>query len=173
MILKPAYLLPLGLFLVGFGCSSPTEEIQENAIERQIEANTGTNANVDIQDDTVTFRDENTNMVIGNNAALPDGWPTDLVVPENGRIVVAAVTRENGGGATLSAESPLTPGELAAWYAAQMKTKGYAQESSANFGGSVSASYKKGESTIGFLFSASSGGDANFRSLVTAGYSVE
>ncbi len=72
-------------------CGGGTDE----AIEQQIENETGLDTQVDSDNGTITASQDGTSVTVGEEADLPDGWP-DLPTPDGGEIISSTSSDKNG-----------------------------------------------------------------------------
>ena len=59
------------------GCGSAVENVAENAVERAIENEVGGDANVDVDEDSVTIESEEGSITAGSGS-VPDDFPSDV-----------------------------------------------------------------------------------------------
>jgi hypothetical protein len=132
------------------GCGSATEESIEEAIEQ------GTGGDVEIEDDGLSFTDDEGNEVrVGDAAEVPDAWPEDAPVPQ-GTILSSTTT---GGTTTLLVTVAGTPQETFEALTGEFADQGWAEESTTEFGGLYSATYTKDDRTGSIT--VLDGGDGN------------
>jgi hypothetical protein len=88
--------LAASLVLVGAaGCSS--EDAGEKAGERLAEEMMGGDVDINAEDGSVKLTDEEGNTSeYGSGAELPEGWPSDLALPDGVTILGSSTRTENG-----------------------------------------------------------------------------
>ena len=122
-----------------------TKEAVENAIENQIEASTGTDAQVDIKNGNVavTSSSGTSTASYGGNVSLPSDFPGDVPTPQGATLTTAYGGRESGK-ATYGLIYTLSGGVVtnaATTYQNQLQSAGFAIESTGTYaanGSSVS-----------------------------------
>src|SRR5947207_1113233 len=87
------------LMLAGFGCGSVAQTITDKAanvaVNSAINSQTGGNANVDLQNGTVNFKDKDGNTVnYGTNATIPDNFPKAVPVYQGATVVLASTSTD-------------------------------------------------------------------------------
>ncbi len=65
------------------------------AVEEQIKNQTGQDADVDVNDGTITASQDGTSVTIGEDANLPADWP-DLPTPDGGQVISSTSSDKNG-----------------------------------------------------------------------------
>lgn len=111
--------LMLTAFLLG-GCSS--------AGEKAVETGTGGKVKVDTQSGKVKVETEEGQAEIeaGSELSLPEGFPEDFPLYENGKIKSSIKsTSEGKEGYMILVESEDAPADVASWYKDALKQKGY------------------------------------------------
>ncbi|HLD20957.1 MAG TPA: hypothetical protein VJB64_02580 [Patescibacteria group bacterium] len=136
--------LPLSLLsvvLIGGGCFNT---VTETTIERQIESETGGSADVDIQDNAITYTDEETGGTVttGSDISLPDDFPTDFFVYDGDiTIISAANIPEQGVSLMFSSEDSLE--DIATWYEEELTSDGWTRDQGHDLQGQLVRSYVK------------------------------
>jgi len=137
----------LGLILTGAGCSSP--------VSVPIAPGVTTNGN------TTTYQNDNTTVNVGQGTQIPSNFPTDVPQYKNSTVTEAAVTNENGAGATLGFTTPDAATDVSSWYDTTLKAAGWTSTSNYNASGSSSALYTKGTETLDVTITAANGEPTN------------
>ena len=151
-------LLPLSLLsliFVGGGCFNFATE---TAMERQIESNTGGEADVDVQDNAITYTDEETGgkVSVGSDISLPADFPSDFPVYDgNISIISAANIPTEGVSLMFSSEDSLA--EIAAWYESELVADGWTKAQGYNLQGRVVQSYSNADMTMGISLAEDAG----------------
>jgi len=140
------------------GCKKISQSVTEKAIEE------GTGAkSVDLDKGKMQVEGPNgQKMALGDNVALPDGWPKDRVPPYPGAKITAAVSA--GGQLSYVAETTDSPEKVKAFY--KSKLTGYKEEGAFTTPTAVTVAYKSAAETVSFTASAS--GDKTMISLAVA-----
>ena len=88
---RPSLFAALALSLVLSACGQSEEKAAETLVEKALEANTGHEVDVDVDDDgqTVTIKtDQGTlTQTSGDNVALPDDFPADVSLPDDYKLM--------------------------------------------------------------------------------------
>lgn len=148
--------------LAGFGCS-PTERIAEEATEAAINSELGGRGNVEIDEGTVRFEDEETGTTTawGEDVDVPSDFPTDVPIYENGTVVGVTVTREGDAqGSWISFTTSDSAAVAIGWYETRLVAAGWTQQASYSIQGTEMRSYAKGDATI----TVSAGSDESSKS---------
>ncbi len=151
--MKSSATLPLALavvLLAGFGCS-PTGRIAEEATEATINSRLGGSGNVEIDEGTVRFEDEEsgTTTAWGEDVDVPEDFPSDVPIYENGSVVGVTVTREGDSqGAWISFATSDSATVAIDWYETRLVAAGWTQQASYSVQGTQMRSYAKDDATI-------------------------
>lgn len=145
----------LSLILVGGGCFNAETE---TAIEREIESETGGSADVDVEDDAITYTDEETGATVrtGSDISLPSDFPTDFFVYDGDISIISAANVPNEG-VSLMFSSQDSLSEVVAWYEGELTADGWVKSQGYTLQGSVMQAYTKGELMTALSLSESSG----------------
>jgi len=84
--------LVLGLSFTLTGCfKSPSEKFAEKMVEKTIESQTGGKVDVDTNSGTMDFKSEDGTMQVstGGEVSLPDGFPEELILASDAKVVLA------------------------------------------------------------------------------------
>lgn len=132
--------------LVGAGgCKRAAENTAETFVEKAIERESGGKADVDLKGGTMTIKTGEGEVIVtaaAEGIALPADFPKDVFVPGEGRITHSLKTSE---GFQLMVQTPLAAARAAEQVAAEMKARGWEQESSFNSAETVVYSFQKEE----------------------------
>ena len=115
-------LLVVGCLVAADGCKRAAEKMAAKAIERS----SGGKVNVDIS--------------ASGTATIPEGFPKDVLVPQDAKIVISAKVPE---GFVVTMQSKELLDAVVKKYGAEMKTHGWTEQASVNMGDSVMLSYAK------------------------------
>ena len=109
----PSILAAVALALVLSACGKAQDKAAETLAEKALEASSGQDVDIQSTDDgqTVTFKtDQGTiKQSTGDNVALPDGFPTDVLLPDDYK-VMSVMTM--GAVTSLVLQSPDAPSDL-------------------------------------------------------------
>ena len=158
--------LALGLVFVGAACSS--SDAADKLTEKAIEKSSGGDVDIDSEDGTVKYTDENGNEtemnVDGSGAKLPDGWPKDLAPPDSVKLISTGTTTVSGVKTmTVLGEADASVDDLAAGVKGQITDAGFdiTQDTSTDVtgGGYVGMTATKGgqELTVAIASGATGG----------------
>lgn len=89
LVAGTALLLASGVSLTACGGATSA------AVEEQIKNETGQDADVDVDDGTITASQDGTSVTIGEDANLPADWP-DLPTPDGGQVISSTSSDKNG-----------------------------------------------------------------------------
>lgn len=154
------------LMLVGGGCTQNIAERAVNkAIENKIEAETGHNADVNVNDGSITFTDNESGATgqFGGNVKLGDDFPSDVPLPNDINISGTATTPD---GVWVTYTSNQSASDLSAWYEAELIADGFTKQGSFTTGTSSSWAFVKGDISIGVIITDGSD-DAKTTVMVT------
>lgn len=135
--------------LVGGGCTeSLAERAVDRAIEKRIESETGHEADVDINDGSITFTDNASGATgqFGGNVKLPSDFPSDIPLP-NGITLSGTASTPEGDWVTYTTDQ--SAADLGAWYEAELTADGFTKQGSFTTGTSSSWAFEKGSVSIG------------------------
>lgn len=133
----------LGLMLLAGGCGKASEKTAEKMAEAAIQAQGGGDAKVDLSEGkySVQTKDGTFEVAAGGGAKLPDGFPADIHVVKNAKVLMSAAT---GDGFMVNLESAESMDTLDAAYTKEMKAQGWTVEATMNLGEQRSLVFKKG-----------------------------
>lgn len=137
-------LLPLSLFsliFLGGGCLNFAAE---TAIEQQIKSDTGESADVDIENDNITYTDEETKgkVSVGTDISLPSDFPSDFPVYDGDLTIISAANVPQEG-VTLSFTSQDSLQEIITWYEQKLTSAGWVRDQEFDLQGRQMRSYTK------------------------------
>lgn len=168
-LLAAAPAVVLGIAVLG-SCSS--EDVAEKLTEQAIESSGGDGANVDIDSETgqVDIETADGSMSFGT-AELPDGWPSEIPMPDDYELTNAMVTGADGErsftlGGTFSGSSSEVFDSLTEQFESEGWTQVTKSNSSTDDGMYATASYQN--STWQAILSVMTGADGE----PTFGYTV-
>lgn len=135
----------------------------ERMIERAIERETG--GRVDIDTDgggTMTFEGDNGeqfSVTAGEQAALPDNWPSEVAIMDDATITYAgSMMGASGGGLTTVFTSGATKAEVVEFYKRTLADAGYTIAGVMDFGDSAMVTATRGESeSVGVTVASDTG----------------
>jgi len=147
--------LAVGLVFVGSGCSG--SDAAEKLSEKAIEQSGGGDVDIDSEDGTVKYTDEDGNEtemnIDGEGASLPDDWPAALDPPDSVKLITSN-TSTNGGDQvmTVLGEASGTIDDFQAAIKSQVTDAGYevTQDTSSDVtgGGYAGMTATKGNETV-------------------------
>lgn len=118
-------------------CGGAAEQAAEQAL----------GGDVNIEDDSLTFTDDEGNEVaVGEGIELPGNWPDNVPAFEGGTLGVASVNTDGTASAMWTTDS--SAADVAAAYGAELEGAGYAQTSTSNLGDLSIADYAGNGRTI-------------------------
>lgn len=122
----PPFIAVLALALVLSACGKSEEKAAETLAEQALEANSGQDVDVDIEDDgqTVTIQTEEGTLKqsSGDNVALPPDFPTDISLPADYK-VMSVMTM--GPVTSVVMEVPESPSDLFASFKSGQSGQGW------------------------------------------------
>lgn len=132
--------LAIGLASAGLvlaGCGQVAEQAAEQAVEQAM----GEDADINVEDGSVSMTDaEGNNVAIGENVALPDNWPAEIPVYDGGTLSLASVDAASG--VTAMWMTDATPEDAAAAYGAALEAAGYSVDSETSMEGMAGGDYR-------------------------------
>lgn len=122
------------------GCSSPADEAAERLTEELIEGAGGGEVEVDIDDESITFSDEQGNeFSAGDGSTIPDTWPEGVPLYMGGQLVFATVQAE--GTASALWETDESVEAAVASYDDALQAAGYSLDQEASMAGAQMRTY--------------------------------
>ncbi len=118
----------------------------EKAAEKAIETSTGEQADVDIDNDTVSVNTNEGSMQVGEEVDLPDDFPSDVYVID-GTITSALQVNENQG-YSVSVTTDESVSNVMDEYEAQLADDGWTISGTMNFGTSATVVAEKGNRSV-------------------------
>lgn len=127
------------LVLLGAGCNpfqkaqdEISNKIGEKVAEGLIGQATGGDVDIKKDGDQITFKDDKTGATsaFGEDVKLPDDFPKEVLLYSGIKISGVTLSRENGVGAWLMANSQDEMSKVVAWYDNETKDKGWTKDSS-------------------------------------------
>lgn len=111
-------------------CGKAQDKANETLVEKAIEASSGQHAEVQVEDgqQTVTIETEDGTYVAtsGDDVRLPDGFPADVRLPEDGRLITVMSL---GGAVSVSLRSPRAAPLVFAEFRQAQAAQGWAEAS--------------------------------------------
>ena len=141
-----------GLFLTGCG----EKKVAEKAAEKAIEKSTNGQADVDVDDKTITVNTNAGSWTAGEKVSLPAGFPSDVYVID-GTIKVATTIKENEA-YSLSVESSKSVAEAKAEYEKDLAADGWTINANVTVGEMFSLGATKGDRTVNVTVGTTSEG---------------
>jgi len=142
--MKKTIFLSLAVILAGTliltGCG------EEKVAEKAIESSTGGQADVDVDDDTVTVNTNGSSFSAGDEVALPSGFPSDVYVIDG--TVKAATTITEGEVYSVSVQTDTSVSEAADEYQEELANDGWNVTMSLNIEGVSSMTAEKDNRTV-------------------------
>ena len=144
--MKRVYLCLCCFLLLLNGCGN---SVEEKAVEKKIEKETGAKAEVDLSDQgmkmTGTSEGEKFSVTTGEATEIPKDFPEDVPLYQPARAVSAVVV---AGGYSVTLTTPDAVDKVAANYKAQMTAQGWAEQATMNMGGQTVLVYGKEEGRV-------------------------
>ena len=144
--MKRVYLCLCCFLLLLNGCGN---SVEEKAVEKKIEKETGAKAEVDLSDQgmkmTGTSEGEKFSVTTGEATEIPKDFPEDVPLYQPARAVSAVVV---AGGYSVTLTTPDAVDKVAANYKVQMTAQGWAEQTSMNMGGQTVLVYGKEEGRV-------------------------
>ena len=144
--MKRVYLCLCCFLLLLNGCGN---SVEEKAVEKKIEKETGAKAEVDLSDQgmkmTGTSEGEKFSVTTGEATEIPKDFPEDVPLYQPGKAVSAV---EVAGGYSVTLTTPDAVDKVAANYKAQMTAQGWAEQATMNMGGQTVLVYGKEEGRV-------------------------
>ncbi|RJX34394.1 MAG: hypothetical protein C4531_04040 [Desulfurivibrio sp.] len=144
--MKRVYLCLCCFLLLLNGCGN---SVEEKAVEKKIEKETGAKATVDLSDQgmkiTGASEGEKFSVTTGEATEIPKDFPEDVPLYQPSRAVSAV---EVAGGYSVTLTTPDAVDKVAANYKEQMTAQGWAEQASMNMGGQNVLVYGKGEGRV-------------------------
>jgi hypothetical protein len=135
------------LVLIGGGCFNRTQQTAQPSDSGEI----------NIADDTYTYEDKETGAYasIGENAQIPNDFPSDVPVYEGAQILAASVIPNQG--ATLLSTTTASLASVAQWYEDELLGDGWEMETDSNYNGRLMKVFQKGDVIISVAVSEMDG----------------
>jgi len=131
------------LILMLAGCGGSTDE---RALERQIEQQTGSDADVDISGDNINIsgatEDGAFSLSSGEGTLVPEDFPDDVLIYRPSSVESAMVMPE---GVSLTLKTNDEREKVEEAYKSEMADKGWSEQASIDMGTQSMLAYKKGE----------------------------
>jgi hypothetical protein len=144
--MKRVYLCLCCFLLLLNGCGN---SVEEKAVEKKIEKETGAKAEVDLSDQgmkmTGTSEGEKFSVTTGEATEIPKDFPEDVPLYQPASAVSAVVV---AGGYSVTLTTPDAVDKVAANYKAQMTAQGWAEQATMNMGGQTVLVYGKEEGRV-------------------------
>lgn len=156
--------LSLSLLAVVFIFSGCTKKVAEKTVERAIEKNIDSQANVDLADNQVTIETEQGTYQGGENLSLPANFPDDIYILD-GKIVAAMSLAEKEG-YSVSILTDQSVSKVKNKYESELKASGWTINLQMDYGDSAMVSAKKADRTV--TVSISNDNEGTTVSIVTS-----
>lgn len=152
--------------LMGFGCNpfesaqeKISQKIGESVAEGIVGKATDGKVNLDADKGQMVFKDTKTGdmMAFGENVTLPPEFPKDIPMYAGVKVVGLTISAKAGTGTSVTMKSESTKEKIVTWYAGQMKSAGFTEESSMTAGNTDIRSYSKGSVKITLTVAFNSG----------------
>lgn len=127
------------------GCGKKaSESAAEKLAEKAIEAHSDGKAQVDLSGGKMTVKtaEGTVTMDASGSASVPENFPKDVPVPSSTKVTAAVSTPD---GVHLTLEGPADVAAAIKTFSDEMKAQGWTEETTANVGGQLMSSFKKGE----------------------------
>ena len=150
-----AVVIAVVLALSFTGCFNAGEKLAEKAMEKVIEAAGDEGLDINIEEGEMNIKDDDGGETqIGEGASLPDGWPGDVAVYPDLKIVLSSKNSDSEGKVNWGVTGEITNGtvkEVYEWYKSKMGS---------------------GWEVTTDSFSTSDGNDSAYLSLANSSYDV-
>lgn len=133
----------MAVALVASGCA---KKISEKTAEKAIETATNGQADVDIDDNTVTINTNAGSYQAGDSVELPDGFPSDVYVIDG--TIKAAINNTTTKTYTVSIQTSTSVDDAKSQYVEQMADDGWTINTNMNYAGSVTLIATKADRTL-------------------------
>ena len=136
--------------------SCGSENAVEDAMEQQIEEETGGDANVDIDGDAVRIETDDGTFETGS-ASLPENWPEDVSVYPEGKVTYSAVMNPSTGdsGMAFVITTNDSVEDVTDYYKDQLPADGWTMEAAMEAGTMVVLGGSKGERKVSLMITGS------------------
>jgi hypothetical protein len=143
------YFIILAAIVVMFGCG---EKGAEKAIEKAIESNTGGNATVDVDENSLRIQTDEGEMTMtaGDSAKLPADFPKDIFLYK-GAVINTAMELPTG--FNLMFQTKDDSAKVSEAYLAEMEAKGWSKEMSMDMGGRKMMVFEKDQRMVNVALS--------------------
>lgn len=135
-----------GVLAVGASTLTACGSAVENAVEEAAGNALGGDVNVD--DGNISVTDEEGNeMQLGENVSVPDNWPSEVPVYDNGKLISVMVA---GDGSSVNAvwQTDATTEEAAAAYGAALESSGFTVGDTSAMSGMTNSTYEGNGYTV-------------------------
>ncbi|MDO8307857.1 MAG: hypothetical protein Q7V58_05815 [Actinomycetota bacterium] len=135
-----------GVLAVGAGTLTACGSAVENAVEEA--AGNALGGDVSIDEGEIAVTDEEGNeMLMGEDVAVPDNWPSEVPIYDNGRLISVMVA---GDGSNVNAvwQTDATTEEAAATYGAALESSGFTVGDTSAVSGMTNATYEGNGYTV-------------------------
>ena len=125
--------------VLGAGCG---KRVQERMIEKAIERDTGTKADVRIGKEGFTAKTDKGQMSVtsGQSARVPENFPADVLVYKGANVVMAM---QVGQANSVSLTTPDDMAKVVETYKQEMTARGWSQEAALDMGEQTVLTYRK------------------------------
>lgn len=150
-------------------CTSPWQKAAQQSVENQmenaIEEQTGQDADVNVDENSVEISTDEGSLQAGEDVKLPQDFPGDIYVYD-GKLSAVLQTIENEGySITIETDDPI--GDIMSLYESKLKSDGWEITGSMNFESTASLAAEKGERSLSVV--AGSGEAGNTIVITTSG----
>jgi hypothetical protein len=149
----------LGFSLTLTGCfKSPSQKLGEKMVEKAIESQSGGNVDVDTNSGTMNFKsdDGNTQVSTGGEVDLPDGFPEELIIAGDAKVIIASSADKT---MSVAYQTDGDQSELFADYKTKLIDQGWAKEFEMDAGTGKVVNFKKGTQRASITISENSNKD--------------
>jgi len=143
--MKNFFLITLCLLLTMSISACGKKTITEKAIEKTIEESMGGQANVNLDDESVTIETEEGMMQVGSNTELPADWPEDIYIIDGN--ITSASSHANGI-FNVSIETDQSTSDVQAKYEEELKKAGWTMTMTFVVEGNVMLGAKKDDRSV-------------------------
>jgi hypothetical protein len=156
----------IGLSFTLTGClKSPSQKLGEKMVEKTIESQTGGNVDVDTNSGTMDFKSEDGTMQVstGGEVSLPDGFPKDLILASDAKVVLATSADKT---TSVAYETDESAADLFADYKEELDDQGWTKDFEMDAGTSKMVNFKKGNQRASFIISENTSSEDEYKTMV-------
>ncbi|MFA5051834.1 MAG: hypothetical protein WC544_02100 [Patescibacteria group bacterium] len=144
---KAYWILPvIAIVAVSLAASGCTKKVAEKTAEKAIEAATNGQADVDIDDNTLTINTDTGSYQAGDSVSLPDNFPSDVYVIDG--TIKAAVANTQNESFVVSIQTSTSVDDAKTQYVQQLADDGWTIGTNMTYAGAVTLISEKDNRTL-------------------------